>query len=544
MNFAFGERIGLEITNPNNLWKDYDVAALPLNESPLSDKTENGIRIREYYFDGYTTVDGRVRAYIKIAENPTAKGIVLYMPDANGGADDALAHILFENGYTVAMLDYLGASNVQPRFTLYPLSLSSCNCRGKSEFEAPEEAVQSCWYVWTCLARKAIYFLKQLYSGISIFALGVGLGGSTVYKLAAFDDDLIACATFLNVLPKVEGTGNEIINYRAALDNSAYAVFSKIPIMMAVASNDEDGSLDSMAALADSTVSLRCFRIVERAFSRGIKAAFGQIDNFFTDCETFRDDYPRPKITAVNSQNNLYFNISVKQNGTYDSVEGRTTVDKKYSFELFLSRFGDNPTHRNWINIPLVGLGDDKYLAKADTFKNENTIFAFVNMTDGDGNVLSSQLLSVVPKSLGIPSQPIIGQRLIYDGSMKKDVWMSPNGGNVIFKSGLFGIDGITSDSNSLATFKPWSPLPRANADALLQIMVCGKPQTLNITVREEYESYYCQVKISSSENWEKFTLSHLDFKGPVGPLFDWSQAIMLEFTSDEEFIISSVLWV
>lgn len=534
----------MEITNPNNLWKDYDVAALPLNESPLSDRTENGIRMREYYFDGYTTVDGRVRTYIKIAENPTAKGIVLYMPSTTGGADDPVVRLLFDCGYTVAVLDYLGASETHPRFTIYPHSLSSCNCRGKTEFEAPEEAMQSCWYIWTCLARKAVYFLKQLYSGSSIFALGMGLGGSTVYKLSAFDDDLIACATFLNILPKVEGSGNEIINYRASLDNSAYAVFSKIPMMIVVASNDEDGSLDSMAALADSTVSLRCFRIVERAFSRGIKAAYAQIDNFFTDCETFRDDYPRPKIAAVNSENNLYFNISVRQNGTYDSVEDRKPSDKKYSFELFLSRFGDNPTHRNWIGVPLVGLGDDKYLAKFDVYKNDKTIYGFVNMTDGEGNVLSSSLLSVLPKSLGIPSQPVISQRLIYDGSMKKDVWASPNGGTVIFKSGLFGIDGITSDSNSLATFKPWSPLHRANADALLQIMVWGKPQTLNISVREEYESYYCPVKITSSDNWQKFTLSHLDFKGPVGPLFDWSQAIMLEFSSDEEFIISSVLWV
>ena len=46
------------------------VGALPLNESALSDKTENGIRVREFYFDGFATVDGRVRAYIKLYESP------------------------------------------------------------------------------------------------------------------------------------------------------------------------------------------------------------------------------------------------------------------------------------------------------------------------------------------------------------------------------------------------------------------------------------------------------------------------------------------
>lgn len=535
----------MEITNPNNLWKDYDVAALPLNESALSDKAENGIRVREYYFDGYTTVDGRVRTYIKIVENPNAKGIVLYLSDKNGSADDPVIQTLYDYGYTVAILDYLGKSNTHPRFTIYPKSLSVCNCRGKSEFTAPTDAIYSCWYIWTCLARKAIYLLKQFYPSTSIFALGVGLGGSTVYKLSALDDDLIACATLLNILPKVDGSGNEIINYRASLDNSAYAAFSKIPMLIAVSSNDEDGSLDSMAALADSTVSLRCFRIVERAFSSGIKTVYKQLDNFFIDCEMFRDDYPRPRIVASNPENNLYFNISVRQNDTYESVYNRAPVaEKHYKFELFSSQFIHNPTHRNWMSVPLVGLGEDKYLAHIDIFKNDKPIYAFVNMTDEEGNVLSSQLLSVVPKSLGIPSQPMVNQRLIYDGSMEKDVWMSPSGGVVTLKNGLFGIAGVTSDTNSLATFKPGNPLYRTHADALLQILVCGKPQTINITVREESDSYYCQVKIPSSDNWQKFTLSHLDFKGPVGPLFDWSQVIMLEFSSDEEFIISSMLWV
>ena len=71
----------VDITSPINLWKNYDVLALPLNKSALSQKTENGFTVKEYYFDGYTTVDGRTRTYIKIYERQDAKGVVLYLAD-------------------------------------------------------------------------------------------------------------------------------------------------------------------------------------------------------------------------------------------------------------------------------------------------------------------------------------------------------------------------------------------------------------------------------------------------------------------------------
>ena len=36
----------MDITSPINLWKDYDVSALPLNVSELSPKTENDITVK------------------------------------------------------------------------------------------------------------------------------------------------------------------------------------------------------------------------------------------------------------------------------------------------------------------------------------------------------------------------------------------------------------------------------------------------------------------------------------------------------------------
>ncbi|MCX4314166.1 MAG: hypothetical protein OSJ83_09995, partial [Clostridia bacterium] len=95
----------MEITGTNSLWKDYDVDALPFNATMLSGRTENGVVIRELYFNGFATVDGMVRAFLRIYEAPDAKGIILYLPDE--GVDPEIRFFL-ENGYTVAALDYRG----------------------------------------------------------------------------------------------------------------------------------------------------------------------------------------------------------------------------------------------------------------------------------------------------------------------------------------------------------------------------------------------------------------------------------------------------
>ncbi|MCH5165407.1 MAG: hypothetical protein J1G01_03295 [Clostridiales bacterium] len=525
----------MDITSPVNLWKDYNASALPLNISFLSPKDENGATVKEMYFDGYTTVDGRVRAFIKLLENPNAKGMILYLPDTNGGGDDPIIRTLYDYGYSVAVLDYLGKSEKLSNYTLFPRSLSYCNSRGLTQFMLVHDTSSSSrWYVWTCMARRAIRLLKENYTG-NIFALGMGLGGSTVYKLAAFNDGLCACATLLNIIPKVDGEGNSIINYRASLENSAYASICKVPVFMAVASNDENGSYDKMSELASETASLSLFRTVERAFSSGIKKIYPDLDKFFDDCAKAENKYPQPKITASNSDGSLYLNITTKN---YEML----TDEKKP--QLFVSFCIDDPRYRNWMSLPLIGLGEGKFMAKINVCHDTKPIHAFVNMESSGGIVRSSPLFVIVPKTIGIAPRAGVGHRKIYDGSMGEDCWTSRDGGTIRLVQGPFDINGVTTDGKSLVTFKPGDPLFSVPPDTLLQLMLCGKQQTVTVTCRDKSNSYSSQVNLSDSENWQKFSLSHMNFKGANGPLAEWSQILTIEFYSEEEFIIGSVLWI
>ncbi|MCH5350695.1 MAG: hypothetical protein J1F39_01825 [Clostridiales bacterium] len=527
--------VSLEITGINSLWKDYEVTALPLNPYALSEKQIDGKKVREYYFDGYTTLDGKVRTYLKIYENEKSDGIVLFLPDTDGNEEPALK--LYERGFTVAVLDYSGKNKDDSRYTIYPKSLEECNCIGATEFVAPDDTLNSRWFAWACMARRAVKLLKDKYAEKNIFAWGIGLGGSTVYKMCAFDDGLKAAATSLNVLPKVSGTGNPLINYRAALDNHSYAAATKVPLLMCVSTNDEDRSFDDMSELATLTASLKCLRICERSFKSGIKATYDQVSTYFHDSAKGNVDVPRPQVKATNSENSLYFNIVSNEKADNSGDGGKV--------ELFAAYGIDDSRYRNWTGVPLISLGGGEYMARVSVIQDTRPTYAFVNLTDKNGVVSSSAMITVVPKSLNITASPMLKQKLIFDGNSGKDVWTSSDGGNISIKTGPYEIQGVSSDSKTLISFKLGDLLYTANNDSLLQIIACGEPQAVTIVLSDGKETYKTNVTITNSNDWHKFTLSNTDFKSVNGSILqNFSKAVFIKFTSEKEFIISSMLWV
>lgn len=527
----------MDITSPIYLWKDYDVSALPFNASELSPKTENDVTVKEYYFDGYTTVDGRARAFVRIYEVPDTRSVVLYLGDTDGNLNDPIIKNLLELGYSVAALDYLGKSDSISHYTMYPASLSNCNRRGEHEFAVNDSEHLSNWYIWTCVARRTVKFLKELYPEKNLFSLGIGLGGNTVYKLAVFDDGLTACATMLNILPTVSGEGNAIINYHASLDNIAYAPITKVPLFIAVASNDCDGSLDEMSNLVENSASIRRFRIVERAFSNGIYTTINELSNFFVSCADGEAVKPWPSITASNSDGSLYFNIDINR-------DLDTATDDTAKLELYVSFCIESAPFRNWMTLPTISLGKDKFIAKINVCQGDKPIYAFANFIYPNGAVKSSTVIGVIPKSLGVIARPGVSHRKIYDGSMGKDGWTSRFGGSVKLVSGPFDIDGITSEDTSLVTFKPGDPLFKVPADTLLQLMLSGDPQSVIVSVSDRTNVYSAYIELNNSGDWQTFSLSHMNFKGSAGTLSDWSQILMLEITSVSKLIVGSVLWV
>lgn len=525
----------MDISSPNGLWRDYFVSALPLNTKKISSTIEDDITVDNYYFDGLITTDGRVRAFIKIYNPNDSKGIILYMPDAHNGVNkDDVVEFMIRRGYTVAILDYTGKSNSIANYTIYPKSLDACNCKHQSQFIVANEAVNSRWYVWTCIARRATTLLKELFPDQKIYGLGKELGGCTIYKLASFDDGLTACTTLLNILPDVTGEGNTEINYRTALSNFAYSQISKLPIFMAVCSNTKDGTLDKMSELVESTSSLKGFRIIKRAAADGIKIVYDQIDNFFQSFDSDAYSYvDKIDITPTNSDNNLYFNIKTTSD-----------IENNYTIELYGAFCIENSANRNWTKLKISHIGDGEFISRVDVLQSDKPVYVFINLIDENGYVYSSPITTIIPKNLGITAVPAIRRRLIYDGSMGTDTWTTTGSDSISLKSGPFDIMGVTSENNTLITYKSGDMLYRAEHGALLQLLVSGACKNLTITVSDGTDEYVCLTEISSPDEWNKLTLSPNDFKSSNGPLEEWESVVMIKFSGDDELIISSALWV
>ena len=108
-----------------------------------------------------------------------------------------------------------------------------------------------------------------------------------------------------------------------------------------------------MSELAENTNSLSLFRIVERAFSGGIKAVYGDVDKFFTAHANNAANFDFPEITASNSEGSLYFNINANEQAL------STTAPPK----LYVSFCIEEIPYRNWMNIPIISLGGGKFMS-------------------------------------------------------------------------------------------------------------------------------------------------------------------------------------
>lgn len=302
-------------------------------------------------------------------------------------------------------------------------------------------------------------------------------------------------------------------------------------MFMAVCSNAEDGSLDGMSELAEATESLICFRIIGRSFIGGIKTIYPEIDRFFENPVPG----PTPRIHASNSEGNMYLNIT---------VDGTDNMTETYGVRLFVAFCIEEAPYRNWMNLPLIGLGNNSFIAHVNVCRSDKPIYAYANITTSSGVTRSSALLEVMPKTLNLKARQGVNHRKIYDGSMGEDGWTSRDGGKIQRVKGPFDIDGVTSTSHSIVTLKLGDPLFKVTADTLLQLMICGKAQQINVMVSDKNTKYTCPISLNGTEDWQTFSLAHINFKSSNGPLSDWSQILMLEFEFEESFVIGSVLWV
>ena len=544
------------ILTPQQLWKDYDRKAIPLAETVIHESEDADCFFRTLYFNGERAEDGVTRIYAKFYEPKCRFGnaAVIVFDDIEKTVEEFDPAPYLKNGFSVLTIDYAGIGEYKERFTIYPKSFAHANY--SSNPSSPEDTAippdRCAGYIYATSALRGVTLLeKKGYE--DLFILGVGAGGAQVWKTSYFDNTVRAGAVLFSdgprkfQHPKTSGEEKGDFTYRAAIDSSAYANFIKSPIFMLVASNEQNASLDYMNELYETTpAGSAYFSVVERSNRYIDENRSDNIVQWFSSVLRGERLPAPPEIRAKGSQNKLYYEIKA---ACPESVS---------ELSLFVAHMQKNSAFRNWRTEKCPAVAEGEYLANVAVLSADEPVYAFVNTRYESGLVLSSKVISVVPSALSVHPAPLSFKRLIYDSSMGISDWLilANPGVNVgvgfnrtiAMQKGPFGLEGVTSPSNLLTTFRLADPGFKGRDGSALQFsMYSSLQQKVSFSIRvadEVFSKYSCIKEFSGEEAWIKFSLSPNDFKGPGAALNTWQSVITLEIQSTEPILVNSLLWV
>ncbi len=538
----------MEILTPQIVWKGYDASALPLGVSVLADTKSGGERTLLAYFNGPTTTDGVARVFVRCVLPSSRKPlpVVVYLPDAATPVSSVDCRELISRGYAAVIADWAGERADDPRYTLYPRSMSYADFRPERLTELPDDMRFNCRTVWAEIAMRALTFAAGL-EGVDperMALIGAGAGAGAALKALAVDPrPQCGALLFPSGAHPEESEGQDYLKYKVALTDEAYAPMIKRPVLMMLASNESDGSLDDMCEV---------FSLIPRSsnprLSISARADHSVGAEQRGDIAAWLDLYLRgkgsapasPELTASCSECVLYYNVKAPAGSTP---------------ELYVAQGRPQPAYRNWRKGKLIVVGEDEYIARTDIYDVKAPVYAFATATMPEGGMsLSTPVLVRTPALLGVAQTPAPSARLLYDGEMGTDDWIARSAAGeenrLVMRAGPFGIEGVSDERGDMFTFKPGDKWSGGAEGALLQIMIYSpEAQDAEFIATApdedgEPEEFSHTVRLDPCDGWRKLTLRSEDFKSPGAVCPEWPSIVSLGVRSASPVVIASMLWV
>ena len=517
----------MEVISSQALWKDYDRKSLPLNESIVSEKTENGISETRLYFSGAAASDGITRIFARLVRPDINERlpVVIVMGDLYDDVDKAT--FTEACGRAVLYVDYSGEKKAE-RFTMYPESMSYAQPEGDLETldDVPAAPQKTCWYAWATVLLRAVTYAESRddLDPNAIAAVGIGTGASAVWKAAAVG--AIKCGVVINEFGgRVEDTG-----FRAALDSVSYAAHVTVPVLSMCCSNAFRQSLDEV----NETVAVgeHCLINVRPRAFRGVDTCQTQTVRLFLQTALAGGELPTPpKISLRGSEGALYCELTV--DGEIEEAR------------LYTANSTQAPEMRNWQKTGMQTLGEGQYFARVVVHDATSPVYAFAWVSYKNGMTLCSPMNEVTPSALGIKGAECGKNRLIYDGDMGVDDWIAGDGGEAEVDEGPFGISGVGADE-ALYTFKLSDWAYRGEPGYVLQMLVYSETDQ-EIAVKlltKAGEVYFALRSLKRNDGWVKLNFDVHDFKSGKGTLDSWDRVATVRLTFSGRVIISNMLWV
>ncbi len=508
----------MELMTPQILWKDFDTQA-PFDETLLRYTYDGERKIKEFYFNGLRVRDGIVRIFARYYHKGDDKPTIVFFGEVN---EELTIPKTCDYNFLVA--DYSGLKKGKSRCTVYPYSLVDAQNDKAYDNLNPKE---SRWYAWASVAMYTVLYAQKCCGNGKVGIVGVGEGGSLVWKLSASVSATAGVTLFsTGYEPDIDD-----LNYRACLDNRSYAPLLKFPVMEIISSNERDGSIDFMSEIFAAIKRTDCrLYINERSDHKLGEAGRRNAEQWLGYYLDGEGQIPAmPTLKSYESGGKLYYEI------TYAGNPGEIS---------FLSSVGNiHGAVRNWSNAKLIKL-EDKHLANIDVIDADAPVNAFVNVSEY-GYRVSSIVSTRVPSKMGIASRPAKRNRLVYDGDMGIDDWTLMSSEKPVMRDGPYGISGVYAPQ-ALITFKLADIRFRGVEGGILQIMFCtDKTQTIEFVITDAKKRRFVnRVEANEKQGWVTKNFVIEDFK-LQNESITWADVVTFEVLPlSGSALVSSLLWV
>lgn len=555
------------ILTPVTLWKDFN-ESLPLNDEVLSERTENGMTVREVRFDGRDTGAGRVRVYAQYVFPNTGKDFpaVLVLFEAGMPADMAFVNRFVKLGYGVLCVDYSG-DNGTDRCTVYPKNVDYANYvrAGRGLTHAEPTARETSWYEWAGVARYAARYLKERKEVTSYGAIGLRTGGEVLFKIAPYAG--LSC--FISVcaagwlayrgIDKFTDEKKPIFDeerhrFIAGVDSQSYAPYAKCPVLLISAVNDKKYNYDRVYDTFNQINPEVEKAILFSAHGNGLVG-----NHSLANIELFLDKYLKNRSVYVSAP----VNFSV-----FESEEGNLCVKASFDpmgelveYGYFITEKVSGFKARDWVRVmgKMEDVHDNVAVLPLSVYEGSERVLLYTFAHYSNGFSITSKIQEVTIAKRYRNCTPY--SRVIYSSKNGLSGFCEPRSlavtvadcftdgsSNVRLAPGYGGIPGITAPYG-LASFRVGESRYAAPDGASFSFdAYCTQDAKLKVLFfadDEEQTGYACNLWVEGGGKWKNFVLEAGDFKSEKHtPFSDFRKAVSVVFLLENGTVINNLVWL
>jgi len=556
------------ILTPVTLWKDFD-DTLPLNEEVVSETLCAGAVVRDVFFYGRQTEQGRVKIYAQYVYPQELKEFpaVMVLFEAGLAPDMRFVRRLVSRGYAVLCVDYCGENGTE-KHTYYPEDVYYGNYvrAGRAVQYAEPTARETSWYEWAGVARYAVKYLTERPEVKSVGAIGLRTGGEILFKIAPYAP--LSCMISVGGAgwlayrgiekygdDKQRGFDEERHRFIAGIDSQSYAPYVKCPVLLISAVNDKKYNYDRVYDTFRQINPEVYKAILFSSHGNGLVGSHS-----LADIDLFFDKYLKDRSVYLSTP--ISFTVGEDEAGNL-TVSGKNDpagelVECGYFFTEKVSAFRT----RDWTRVLMTeeDVRESNVMEAPLSVYTESEsvlLYTFAHYSNGFSVTSKIQEFNVkkqyknsCPRSRVIYTADTDGRNGFTALNEKRSVadCFAGEHNTVVIAQGYGGINGITCDG-ALVSYRVSEPRFEAQEGCSLAFDLWSETDAdVKIVFykdEEEQSGYSSVVKVKGGGKWKNFVLDPDDFKSDTGAsLESFTGVVSVVFRLGKDIVLNNVVWL